>query len=101
VGSNAASASSAEYVVRVTDPGFRALHRNAPEPSWSRHADVLLEPQVHHIGWNDFSRVDEAFSAGAEAMRRALPSLLELLARRSQLPPAPEKSSFPERGLTL
>jgi len=101
VGSNAASASSSENVVRVSDPGFRASHRNAPEPSWSRHADVLLEPQVHHIGWNDFSRVDEAFSAGAEAMRCALPSLLELLARRSQLPPAPEKSSFPERGLTL
>jgi hypothetical protein len=56
---------------------------------------------VHHIGWNDFSRVDEAFSAGAEAMRRALPSVRELLARRYQLAPAPDKSVFGEKGLAL
>ena len=61
--------SSSENVVKVLDPAFRTSHRNALEPSWSRHADILLEPLVHHIDWNDFSRVDEAFAAGAEAMR--------------------------------
>jgi NTE family protein len=101
VGSNAASASSSENVVKVFNPGFRASHRSALEPSWSRHADVLLEPQVHHIDWNDFSRVDEAFTAGAEAMRRALPSVRELLARRSQFAPAPGMSFRSERGLAL
>ena len=101
VGSNAASSSSSENVVKVFDPAFRASHRSALEPSWSRHADILLEPQVHHIDWNDFSRVDEAFAAGAEAMRRALPSLRELLARRSRLAPAPGMSFRPERGLAL
>ena len=80
---------ASENVVKVFDPAFRASHRNALEPSWSRHADILLEPQVHHIDWNDFSRVDEAFAAGAEAMRRALPALRELLTRRSRLAPAP------------
>jgi len=99
--SNAASSPSKEEVVKACDPGFRASHRNALEPSWSRHADVLLEPLVHHIGWNDFSRVDEAFSAGAEAMRRALPSLRELLARRSQSPPPPDSSFIAKRGLAL
>jgi hypothetical protein len=44
----------------------------------------MLEPEVQHIGWNDFSRVDEAHAAGAEAMRRALPYLRELLAQRSE-----------------
>ena len=101
VGSSAASASSSENVVKVFDPGFRASHRSALEPSWSRHADVLLEPRVHHIEWNDFSRVDEAFAAGAEALRRALPSLRELLARRSQLAPAPGMRFLAERGLAL
>jgi hypothetical protein len=47
---------------------------------------------VEHIGWNDFTRVDEAFSAGADAMRLALPSLRQLLARQSELPPAPDIS---------
>ena len=101
VGSNATSSSSSGNVVRVFDPRFRASHRSALQPSWCRHADVLLEPQVHHIDWNDFSRVDEAFSAGAEAARRALPSLRELLDRRSQLAPAPGMCFRAERGLAL
>jgi NTE family protein len=101
VGSNAASSFSSENVVKVFDPAFRASHRSALEPSWSRHADILLEPQVHHIDWNDFSRVDEAFAAGAEAARRALPALRDLLARWSQLAPAPGMRLRPERGLAL
>ena len=52
-----------------------------PVPSWVRAADVMVEPDVHEIGWSDFSRVDEAHAAGAEAMRRALPYLQHLLSR--------------------
>ena len=51
-------------------------------PSWLRYAEVMLEPDVQQIEWSDFSRVDEAHDAGAEAMRRALPYLKEVLARR-------------------
>jgi NTE family protein len=101
VGSNEPSSSSSENVVKIFDPGFRTSHRTTLEPSWSRHADILLEPQVGQIDWNDFSRVDEAFAAGAEAMRRALPSLRELLDRRSQFTPASGMGFGPERGLAL
>jgi NTE family protein len=101
VGSTAVNSFSSENVVKVFDPVFRASHRIALEPSWSRHADILLEPQVHHIDWNDFSRVDEAFAAGVEAMRRALPSVRELLDRRSHLAPAPGTGFDAERGLVL
>jgi NTE family protein len=101
VRSNAASSSASQNVVKVLDPSFRASHRNVMEPSWSRHADILLEPLVHHIDWNDFSRVDEAFAAGAEAARLALPALRELLTRRSRLATAPGLSFRAERGLSL
>jgi NTE family protein len=101
VGSNMASSSSPENVVKVLDPDSRASHRDALEPSWSRHADILLEPRVRHIEWNDFSRVDEAFSAGAEAMRLALPSLRELLDRRSHCSPVPGMGFGVEAGLAL
>ena len=105
VGSNDANSFSSDNVVKVFDPAFRNADRRALEPSWSRHADILLEPQVHQIDWNDFSRVDEAFAAGADAMRRALPSLRELLGRRSHLAPAPgpapEINLGAERGLAL
>lgn len=101
VGSHASSASSSEDIVKIFDPGFRASHRNSLEPSWSRHADILLEPQVRHIDWNDFSRVDEAFAAGADAMRLALPGLRDLLDRRSLCAPALATGFGAERGLAL
>jgi NTE family protein len=101
VGSNEASPSSPENVVKVFDPRFRSSHRTSLEPLWSRHADILLEPQVHHIDWNDFSRVDEAYSAGSQAMCRALPSLREWLDRRSQQGQAPDASFGTERGLAI
>jgi len=101
VGSSSASAGSAENVVRVFDRDFGSSQRSALEPSWARHADILLEPQVHRIAWNDFSRVDEAFDSGAEAMRRALPFLRELLARPSRFSPATGESLRAERDLAL
>jgi NTE family protein len=101
VGSNASNPPAPESTANVFDPRSRALHRNALKPSWSRHADILLEPQVRHIDWNDFARVDEAFAAGAEAMRRALPSLRELLDRRSLSEPAVRAGFGPERGVAL
>ena len=101
VGSNVASASSSENVVKIFDPAFRVSHSSALEPSWARHADILLEPEVHHIDWNDFSRVDEAFAAGADATRLALPSLRELLDRWSQLAPVQEECLRAERVLAL
>lgn len=71
---------SPDGAMKVFDAKFRALRRGSADSSWRKYADVALEPQVHHIDWNDFSRVDEAVAAGAEAMRNALPSLREILA---------------------
>ncbi len=59
--------------------------RKLIQSSWARQADILLEPDVRQINWSDFSRVDEARAAGAEAMRCALPRLLKLLERQSQI----------------
>jgi NTE family protein len=75
---------SRENIVRVSDSRSQESNRPALQPSWSRSADILLEPQVHHILWNDFSRVDEACAAGVEAMRRALPFLRAMLSRISE-----------------
>jgi NTE family protein len=100
VGASVASPENTENdLVKVFDAEFRSSHSRDPEPSWSRHADILLEPQVRHIDWNDFSRVQEAFDAGAEAMHRALPSLRGMIARRSEFTqtsaePAPAESDL-------
>jgi NTE family protein len=95
------ASSESEDVVKVVDAKFRATHQSALEPSWQRHADVVLEPKVGHIGCGDFSRVDEAVSAGADAMRHALPAIREILARQQQRPSPHGLPSGAERGLAL
>ena len=84
VGWREKSAPSGCNVVQVFDRTFRTSSKRMQQPSWVRNADVLLEPEVQQIDWNDFSRVDEARAAGAEAMRRALPHVRKLLDRQSQ-----------------
>jgi NTE family protein len=84
VNSGVGTASFASSTARTPKQLLEVSRGKEPSPSWTRKADVLLEPEVQQIGWSDFSRVDEAHAAGAEAMRRALPYLRELLALRSE-----------------
>ena len=86
VGLSGSIASSSSNVVQVFSRDLKTSHNNNKKmaPSWTRQADVILEPEVQQIDWNDFSRVEEARAAGADAMRLALPYVRELLARQSQ-----------------
>lgn len=83
------------------DSSFQVARRRSLEPSWSRRADLLVEPAVHHIDWNDFSRVEDAFLLGADAMRRALPRLRELLSRMPVPGDNPRPSLPAENWLAL
>ncbi len=47
-------------------------------------ADLVIRPEVGHLFWGDFTRVDEAAAAGETAARAALPRLLELLQRKGR-----------------
>jgi NTE family protein len=80
VGSNEKRASSGRKVIQIFNH-LKSSHGRPNELLWTRQADILLEPEVRQIDWDDFSRVDEARAAGADAMRRALPSVRKLLDR--------------------
>ena len=110
VGSTASNASFPSNSARRRDAEAGTLQREQalaetleskglPEPSWSRHADLLLEPAVHQIKWDDFQSVDQAHEAGAEVMRRALPFVRELLDRRSQVCHSEEHSVQLQSGM--
>jgi len=45
-------------------------------------ADVMVEPDVGHIHWADFSALDEAIAAGERAAEAALPEIHRLLLRK-------------------
>lgn len=49
-------------------------------------ADVVISPEVGHIRWDEMTRADELMEAGAEAARKALPALRELLEPQPQEP---------------
>ena len=81
---------SASFAGRATDTSKIMLEisgRRELSPSWAKNGDVILEPEVDHIGWSEFGRVDEAYGAGAKAMLRALPHLRELLSRAGEQKP--------------
>lgn len=42
------------------------------------NADVLLEPDIDHIGYFDLGKAEELFAAGEEAARQALPEIRRL-----------------------
>ncbi len=44
--------------------------------------DILIEPQVGHIHWADFSAVPECVKRGEEAARAHLPAIRDLLRKR-------------------
>lgn len=48
-------------------------------PSWEHFAEIVLEPDVQDLEWDDFHRADAAIEAGAAAMRKTLPRLREIL----------------------
>lgn len=103
VSSNAKNMSSADDFARLcnntdkSSPPEQSLvgtrqNQTLLDPFWASHADLLLEPAVHQISWDDFKSVDEARDAGAEVMRRALPFVREMLDRRAQPQRAGESS---------
>ena len=94
------TASAGRQVVQIFNEAKR-LRGSLTEPWWTRQADFLLAPEVHHIDWNDFSRVDEARAAGADAMRRALPDVRKLLERTSQICAKADSSGHAESRVAI
>jgi len=86
------SSTAAEGTPQDFECASRFSRDGRPDRSYRTRPEIALEPRVQHLDWSDFSRVDEAFAAGAEAARQALPGLRELLTRR--LPAVPATTSL-------
>lgn len=65
-------------MLEVVGRSFSILARNA-QRDWRRKADVVLEPDVGHFLWDDFSQAKQLIAAGEKAARQALPRLRALL----------------------
>jgi NTE family protein len=68
--------------IEVISRSFSILQMAATQP-WRSVTDVLIEPNVHHILWDEFGKTPHLVEAGAIAAHAALPAIKAALARWS------------------
>lgn len=71
--------------IEIISRSFSILQSSAVQ-SWRAATDVLIEPNVHHILWDQFSKTPQLVAAGESAAHDAVPKIKALLARRFQEP---------------
>lgn len=78
--------------IEVIGRSFSIIQEQTP-PRWLRYADVILEPVVKNIHWDDFQKTPELVAAGAACARAALPEIKMALKR-----PVPAIRAVPSDG---
>jgi len=65
--------------IEVISRAFSILQMAAAQP-WRAASDILIEPNVHHILWDEFAKTPQLVEAGEAAARAALPTIKSALA---------------------
>jgi NTE family protein len=65
--------------IEVISRSFSIIQTVANQP-WRGLTDVLIEPDVHHVLWDEFVKTPQLIAAGADACYAALPKIKHLLA---------------------
>jgi NTE family protein len=67
--------------IEVISRSFSIIQSITTQP-WREQTDVLLEPNVHHVLWDEFSKTPQLIAAGEDAAHAALPEIKALLNRK-------------------
>jgi len=78
--------------IEVISRSFSILQASSGQP-WRAAVDVLIEPDVRHVLWDEFVKTPQLIAAGEDAAHSALPKVKSLLARREALPARPQGSA--------
>ena len=65
--------------IEIISRSFSIIQMAASQP-WREATDVLIEPDVHHILWDEFVKTPQLVAAGEAATRAALPEVRAALA---------------------
>jgi NTE family protein len=60
--------------IEVISRAFSIIQMAAMQP-WRAASDVLIEPNVHHILWDEFAKTPQLVETGEAAARAALPAI--------------------------
>src|SRR5277367_1835083 len=66
--------------IEVISRAFSIIQTVANQP-WRGLTDVLIEPGVHHVLWDEFVKTPELIAAGEEATHAAIPQIKAVLER--------------------
>jgi NTE family protein len=66
--------------IEVIGRSFSIIQEQTP-PRWLRYADIILQPMVKSIHWDDFQKTPALVAAGVAAARAALPEIKAALKR--------------------
>ena len=76
--------------IEVISRSFSIIQTRSSQP-WRDATDVLIEPDVHHVLWDEFVKSPQLIAAGEKSAHAAMPAIKALLARTA--------GSEDERGL--
>lgn len=71
--------SAPRNTIEVISRSFSILQTSATQ-LWHSDVDVLLEPDVHRVQWDEFVKTPQLVAAGEAAARAAVPQIKELIA---------------------
>src|SRR5437870_3507250 len=74
VGSDNWDSSVPSSLFQVVARSISAAQKHQTQP-WESFADLVLQPDLQTINWDDFAHADEAIAAGVAAARQALPRI--------------------------
>ncbi len=84
--------SAPRNTIEVISRSFSIIQTAAAQ-LWHTDVDVLIEPEVHHILWDEFVKTPQLVAAGETATRAALPKIKAALAADpTQLPRSRQNS---------
>src|ERR1700723_4296100 len=69
--------------IEVISRSFSIIQTVANQP-WRGLSDVLIEPDVHHVLWDEFVKTPQLIGAGADACYASLPKIKHLLAHAGE-----------------
>jgi len=69
--------------IEVISRSFSIIQTVTNQP-WRAEVDVLIEPNVHHVLWDEFVKTPQLIAAGENVTHAAMPRIKELLASASR-----------------
>jgi len=70
-------------MIEVISRSFSII-QTAARQEWRTDVDVLIEPDVHYVMWDEFVKTPEMVAAGEVATRAALPQIMAALSGASK-----------------